>query len=100
MGVMQKISVDYEELKKAFESQKCPKDDKIQALRSTARALESENTLMQEEKGMILRENSNIRNILEQKIDRLEAQNSQQKQELEAQTQERKQLQEKLRKTE
>ena len=32
---MQKISVDYEELKKAFESQKCPKDDKIQALRST-----------------------------------------------------------------
>ena len=33
--VMQKISADYEELKKAFESQKCPKDDKIQALRST-----------------------------------------------------------------
>ena len=33
--VMQKISNDYEELKKAFESQKCPKDDKIQALRST-----------------------------------------------------------------
>ena len=32
---MQKISTDYEELKKAFESQKCPKDDKIQALRST-----------------------------------------------------------------
>ena len=33
--VMQKISTDYEELKKSFESQKCPKDDKIQALRST-----------------------------------------------------------------
>ena len=33
--VMQKISTDYEELKKAFESQKCPRDDKIQALRST-----------------------------------------------------------------
>merc|ERR1712223_2100104 len=56
--VMQKISNDYEELKKAFESQKCPKDDKIQALRSTARALESENTLLQEEKGIIMRENT------------------------------------------
>lgn len=70
--VMQKISTDYEELKKAFESQKCPKDDKIQALRSTARALESENCLLQEEKGMILKENSNTRGYLEKKIDRLE----------------------------
>ncbi len=35
--VMERISTDYEELKKAFESQKCPKDDKILALRKTAR---------------------------------------------------------------
>ena len=84
--VMQKISADYEELKKAFESQKCPKDDKIQALRSTggqllesmriqmftssARALESENTLLQEEKGMIMRENTSSRASLEAKIQR------------------------------
>ena len=50
---MNKISKDYEELKKAFESQKCPKDDKILALRKTARALETENELLQEEKQMI-----------------------------------------------
>ena len=83
--VMQKISADYEELKKAFESQKCPKDDKIQALRSTggsflklkiqifsssARALESENSLLQEEKGMIMRENKSNRASLEAKIQR------------------------------
>ncbi len=40
--VMERISTDYEELKRVFESQKCPKDDKILALRKTAR---SENTL-------------------------------------------------------
>lgn len=47
--VMERISTDYEELKKAFESQKCPKDDKILALRKTARALETENELLQDE---------------------------------------------------
>merc|ERR1712203_1227492 len=77
--VMQKISVDYEELKKAFESQKCPKDDKIQALRSTARALESENSLLQEEKGMIMRENTSNRASLEAKIQRLEAEGEEQR---------------------
>ena len=55
---MEKISVDYEELKKAFESQKCPKDDKIKALRNTARALETENKLLLEEKDMIDRDNA------------------------------------------
>ena len=50
--VMEKISIDYEDLKKAFESQKCPKDDKIQALRNTAKALEAENELLQEEKAI------------------------------------------------
>merc|ERR1712055_441039 len=77
--VMQKISVDYEELKKAFESQKCPKDDKIQALRSTARALESENSLLHEEKGMIMRENTSNRASLEAKIQRLEAEGEEQR---------------------
>merc|ERR1712203_528312 len=71
--VMQKISNDYEELKKAFESQKCPKDDKIQALRSTARALESENTLLQEEKGIIMRENTSNRATLEAALEAGEA---------------------------
>merc|ERR1719278_2404810 len=82
--VMQKISNDYEELKKAFESQKCPKDDKIQALRSTARALESENSLLQEEKGMIMRENKSNRASLEAKIQRLEAEGKEQRAALEA----------------
>ncbi len=36
--VMERISTDYEELKRVFESQKCPKDDKILALRKTARS--------------------------------------------------------------
>ena len=44
---MQKISADYEELKKAFESQKCPKDDKIQALRSTGGQPQDEDTNVQ-----------------------------------------------------
>merc|ERR1719382_1090094 len=79
MEVMQKISTDYEELKKAFESQKCPKDDKIQALRSTARALESENSLLQEAKGMIMRENTSNRASLEAKIQRLEAEGEEQR---------------------
>ncbi len=37
--VMERISTDYEELKRVFESQKCPKDDKILALRKTARSV-------------------------------------------------------------
>ena len=39
-------------------------------LPAAARALESENCLLQEEKGMILKENSNTRGYLEKKIDR------------------------------
>jgi len=66
--VMDKISCDYENLKKTFESQKCPKDDKITALRNTARALESENELLQEEKRLIERENIQTRRTLEDKI--------------------------------
>merc|ERR1719175_114607 len=97
---MQKISADYEELKKAFESQKCPKDDKIQALRSTARALESENTLLQEEKGMIMRENTSSRASLEAKIQRLEAEGEAQRAALEAREAAKAQLDVKLRRKE
>merc|ERR1719414_804940 len=88
------------ELKKAFESQKCPKDDKIQALRSTARALESENSLLQEEKGMIMRENTSNRATLEAKIRRLETEGQQQKAALEAGEAAKAQLEAKLKKKE
>jgi len=98
--VMQKISADYEELKKAFESQKCPKDDKIQALRSTARALESENSLLQEEKGMIMRENKSNRASLEAKIQRLEAEGKEQRAALESGEAAKAQLDLKLRRKE
>jgi len=98
--VMQKISTDYEELKKSFEKQKCPKDDKIQALRSTARALESENVLLHEEKTMILRENSNTRAALEAKIQRLEARDQQQRAALEAGEVATREMGEKLRRKE
>lgn len=66
--VMNKISNDYEELKKAFDSQKCPKDDKILALRKTARALETENELLQEEKMKIIKDQDRVRNNLEATI--------------------------------
>ena len=59
--VLDKISTDYEQLKKNFDAQKCPKDDKILALRKTARALETENQLLHEEKTMIERETKRIR---------------------------------------
>ena len=51
---MEKITSEYEELKKVYEGMKCPKDDKIQALRSTARALEAENELLVEEKRKVM----------------------------------------------
>merc|ERR1719400_112286 len=98
--VMQKISTDYEELKKAFESQKCPKDDKIQPLRSTARALESENSLLHEEKGMIMRENNSNRASLEAKIQRLEAEGQEQRAALEAGEAAKAQMEVKLRRKE
>ena len=59
--VLDKISTDYEQLKKNYEALKCPKDDKILALRKTARALETENELLHEEKMMIEKETKRIR---------------------------------------
>ena len=90
--VMEKISVDYEELKKAFESQKCPKDDKIKALRNTARALETENKLLLEEKEMIARDNANARGALEQKIAMIENDSQIQKEQMSAYCKEKKHL--------
>ena len=90
--VMEKISVDYEELKKAFESQKCPKDDKIKALRNTARALETENKLLLEEKEMIARDNANTKSALEQKIAMIENDSQIQKEQLSAYSKEKKHL--------
>jgi len=66
--LMEKISTDYADLKKAFDSQKCPKDDKIAALRSTARALETENSLLLEEKGMIAKEQTKNQSGMERKV--------------------------------
>ena len=90
--VMGKISGDYEELKKAFESQKCPKDDKIKALRNTARALETENKLLLEEKEMIARDNANARGALEQKIAMIENDSQIQKEQMSAYSKEKKHL--------
>ena len=93
---MEKISADYEELKKAFESQKCPKDDKIKALRNTARALETENELLLEEKKIIQRDNANTRITLEQKVAALEKDSLSQKEQLVAHSKEKKDLQERF----
>lgn len=90
--VMEKISIDYEELKKAFESQKCPKDDKIKALRNTARALETENELLLEEKTRISRDNAAARAALEQKVVLIEKDSQIQKQQLAAYAEEKKLL--------
>ena len=89
---MEKISIDYEELKKSFESQKCPKDDKIKALRNTARALEKENELLLEEKKMIVRDNANARSALEQKVVMIEKDSQIQKAKLSAYSEEKKHL--------
>ena len=80
--VMEKITNEYEELKKVYEGMKCPKDDKIQALRSTARALETENELLMEEKRKIEMHNANIRSIYEQKVADLEKESQQTKEQL------------------
>ena len=90
--VMEKISIDYEDLKRAFESQKCPKDDKIKALRNTARALETENELLLEEKKMIARDNANARSALEQKVVRIEKGYQIQKEQLSEYSEEKKHL--------
>ena len=80
--VMEKITSEYEELKKVYEGMKCPKDDKIQALRSTARALEAENELLVEEKRKVELHNANIRAIYEQKVADLEKETQQNKEQL------------------
>ena len=71
-NVLEKISCDYESLQKAFESQRGPKDDKILALRNTAKALEAENQLLQEEKAIKAQDNANIQNSLLNKLTRFE----------------------------
>jgi len=80
--VMEKITSEYEELKKVYEGMKCPKDDKIQALRSTARALETENELLMEEKRKIEGHSANIRAIYDQKVADLERENRANKEQL------------------
>merc|ERR1712004_743969 len=65
-----------------------------------ARALESENTLLQEEKGIIMRENTSNRATLEAKIQRLETEGQQQKAALEAGEAAKAQLEAKLKKKE
>merc|ERR1712110_368340 len=64
----EKLKNDIEELRKVYEGMKCPKDDKIQALRSTARALETENELLLEEKKKIESHAINMRAMYEQKL--------------------------------
>ena len=71
-NVLEKISCDYENLQKAFEGQRGPKDDKIQALRNTAKALEAENQLLQEEKAIKAQDNVNIQNSLLNKLTKFE----------------------------
>ena len=56
--VMEKISQDYDDLKRRFDQQAKivrpdQKDDKIRALRNTARALESENELLSKERASL-----------------------------------------------
>ena len=79
---MEKITKDYDELKKAYEGMKCPKDDKIQALRSTARALETENELLLDEKKKIESHTMNMRAMYEQKLVELQKEFGQSKDEL------------------
>jgi len=71
-NVLEKISCDYESLQKAFDGQRGPKDDKIQALRNTAKALEAENQLLQEEKAIKAQDNANIHNSLLNKLTKFE----------------------------
>ena len=90
--VMEKITLEYEELKKAYEGMKCPKDDKIQALRSTARALETENELLLDEKKKIEIHTMNMRAMYEQKLGDLQKESSQSKDQLRQSLEEKKRL--------
>lgn len=90
--VMEKITLEYEELKKAYEGMKYPKDDKIQALRSTARALETENELLLDEKKKIEIHTMNMRAMYEQKLGDLQKESSQSKDQLRQSLEEKKRL--------
>ena len=89
---MEKITKEYEELKKAYEGMKCPKDDKIQALRSTARALETENELLLEEKKNIGIHTANMRAMYEEKMTNLQKETNQYKEQLRQSLEEKKKL--------
>ena len=80
--VLEKMSKDYDDLKRVIESQKCSKDDKIMALRKTARALETENELLQEEKMMIEKERLRVHQNFLSQIRQLEMTISRQQQQL------------------
>ena len=81
-SVLEKISCEYESLQKAFEGQRGPKDDKIQALRNTAKALEAENQLLQEEKAIKAQDNANIHNSLLNKLTKFETMCKSQKEQI------------------
>ena len=89
---MEKITNEYDELKKVYEGMKCPKDDKIQALRSTARALETENELLLEEKRKIEVHSASIRAMYDQKVADLEKESKQAKEQLSMSFNEKKSL--------
>ena len=80
--VLEKMSKDYDDLKRVIESQKCSKDDKIMALRKTARALETENELLQEEKMMIEKERMRVHQKFVEQVRELETTISRQQQQL------------------
>ena len=91
-NVLEKISCDYESLQKAFEGQRGPKDDKIQALRNTAKALEAENQLLQEEKAIKAQDNANIQNSLLNKLTKFESMCKSQKEHIDQLEKENEQL--------
>lgn len=91
-NVLEKISCDYESLQKAFEGQRGPKDDKIQALRNTAKALEAENQLLQEEKAIKAQDNANIQNSLLNKLTKFESMCKSQKEHIDQLEEENEQL--------
>merc|ERR1712110_326022 len=96
----EKLKNDIEELRKVYEGMKCPKDDKIQALRSTARALETENELLLEEKKKIETHTINMRAMYEQKLGELQKEFSQSKDELKRSVEEKVRLVDKSEKME
>ena len=98
--VMEKISQDYDDLKRRFDQQAKiarpdQKDDKIRALRNTARALESENELLSKERANLEAEGSKTRTALLDERDKARAAEEKAadlSNELEAKNSERRQL--------